>query len=143
MIDIKLATIKDVALILLDEEIHDRSNPDGALPADKCSVEKANTKGWLFIGGYLKGQVVSLFAVKGGLLHFFVLKPFRKHAREALNKSINYYGANLFVKIPKLYQASINLALNHGFRSYGLSKDKFIKNGKSYDIEIMRFKWVV
>lgn len=141
MITSDFASREDIEKVMFDEEIYDKTNPDGVKPKELCDIRTADLEDWHFIGGYIAGEIASLFIVHNSQMHFWVLKDFRKYARELLAESFKLWPYDVFVKIPKLYQSTINFARKAGFQTVHIEKDSFVKNSLTYDIEIMRYTW--
>ena len=143
MITAKIPSRHDIEKVMFNDEIYENTNPDGTQPKELCNIHKANLEGWNFIGGYIAGEIASLFIVHNSQMHFWVLKEFRKHARELLAESFKLWPYDVFVKIPKLYQSTINFARKVGFKTVDIEKKNYMKNSKLYDTEVMRFTWEV
>jgi hypothetical protein len=141
MISADLPTRAEIALVMFDDEIFHRTNPDGVINSYK--IEGANLAGWHFIGGYVDGLIASLFIVKDDQMHFWVLKGYRKHARGLLAASFSKWPKDVWCEIPALYQSVINFAKNYGFIQTGINRNSFMKNGKLYDKIVLRYSWAI
>jgi hypothetical protein len=142
MISAGIASLDDISEVMFDDEIFDRTNDDFSPKRDGLDIKKANLNGWVFIGGYVQGKIASLFSVYGSQMHFWVLKPYRKHARELLNKSLELWPHDVWVKIPSLYQTVINFAKKAGFKEFYCEESSYMKNGKLYNNHyLVRSRW--
>lgn len=128
---------KDVLAVILDDEIYDRHTDDTDPPKHKLGA--ANLSGWVTLCGYVEGNIASLFLVKDGQLHFYCLKPYRRHARTLLNQALKTHRKPVFCEIPVLYLETINFALKAGFRRLQRKRDAWVKNGQIYDVEVLRW----
>lgn len=138
MITAAFASLDDIRAVMFDAEIFERTNQDGVpLGGD---LAKADLSGWAFIGGYVRGRIASLFIVYGGLMHFWVLRPFRGHARALLDASFRLWPESVRIEIPELYPDVIAFAKAYGFVERGRLAGDFLKGGKYYDKIIMDYE---
>lgn len=132
MIEIKEPTEEEVNIIIFDDEIYNR------IADDRCPVKedfKFSYKDYDFMGFYLNDKIIGLANVKEcGLFHFQVLKPYRRYAREALERYLEKMNRLLYCEIPLCYMSVINFAKNNGFKEEGIINDKkFIKSNIGYN----------
>lgn len=141
MITAQPASREDIARIMFDDEIFDRTNADGIRRPKLDEFYSKDLSGWTFIGTYINGAIAGLFIMNCGQLHFWVLKEFRRHAKELLDAGFECWRADAWCEIPALYKSVINFAKNYGFHEMGTKKGCFMKNGVLYDSKVLRYKW--
>ena len=105
----------DVARIIHDPDLYDRMAEDGS-PA-----QIAIPKGPDYILG-LAHRPASLLVEHGGKIHFMVLKPYRKRARELWAASLKVLGLRkVYCEIPSKFMETINFAKHVGFVETSIS----------------------
>lgn len=129
---------KDIMAVVMDKDIYDRHTQDTD-PNIEQSQQPDLSKGWVIYGGYVGGEIASLFMVNNGQLHFYCLKAFRENARELLRDALKMHGKPVFCQIPTLYKAVINFAKKAGFKHVETLKRAWLKGGVLYDVE--KLKW--
>jgi hypothetical protein len=132
MITAKAPNRDEIARMIFDPEIFERSKDDFAPDPLNCDIHKADLSQHEFIGGYVDDEIASLFVVHKGVMHFSVLKHYRRYARELLDVSIKIWNKPVAVEIPSLFRSVINFARNYGFVETHITEDFFVKNGKKY-----------
>lgn len=137
MIHSEWALRHEIKQVLLDEEIYDRITDDNSPLREDYELPKEYIN---YIGGYVHGEIASLFIVHEKRMHFMVLKKYRKHARELLKESFKLWPRSVYVVIPTLHKSVINFAKKFGFKHMGIEKDSHIKNGKLYDCHKLHYE---
>ena len=140
MIAASVASREDIAKVMFDDEIFERTNGDLTPAVKPCDIFNADLSDYVFIGGYVNGEIASLFIVHKGVMHFWVLKEFRMLAYDLLDVSFRLWPDDVTVEIPSLYRSVINFALNYGFIEEDVKPKAFLKNGENYDVHILRYK---
>ena len=120
--------------IILDPEIYDRISDDNSPILEECVFPAINAK---YIGGFLGDQLIGLYVVHDGLLHFMVLKNHRKHSRTLLELSHKFHGKPVRIEVPELYQSVINFSRNNQFNFLFMKKRAHTKNGITYDVQVL------
>ena len=125
--------------VLRDPEIYDRITDDNCPALEDFRMPDGIEA--TFIAGYAGGNIASLFALHhDNKFHYMVLKPYRKHARDLLKKSLALWGRPVWCEIPACYPEVINFARKSGFYEDKINKDAHMKNGDKYDTHIMRYE---
>lgn len=143
MIIKETADLDDVKAILCNPAIYDTISDDND-PAIE-SFEPPITDEYLYVGGYVKGEIVALMVyhkyLDGNKCHVQVLPEFRKsHAKEFGEQSLLFRGTRpLYAEIPDLYQNVLAFAKLNGFNVIDNKDDGYIKNGVKYPINILRY----
>ena len=119
------------------DELYDRITDDNCPPKEEF---KLPSEGYEAVGGYVDGKIASLFMVHDKKMHFMVLKPFRKFARELLDASFKVWPYTVYCEIPSLYKTVINFAKRYGFKETKLELLAHKKNGKLYDIHTLEYE---
>lgn len=127
----------DIETVIFDAEIYERISDDNCPPKEKFKVPFNDAE---YIGGYVEGEIASLFVVHDKKMHFMVLKKFRKYARELLNASFCMRPKDVYCVIPSLYPEVINFAKNYGFKQTAVHKNAHLKNGILYDNHILVYE---
>ena len=143
MIVKEIDDIKDIALVLSDNDIFDRLSSDLSQPIGVDNIPISDK--YKYIAGYVGDDIIGLCIYchkeKETVIHFQVLPKYRaKYARKFAVESLEFRGdLPLYAITPKCYAPVINFALNVGFKKLGFHATVFIKNGVSYKQQIMRF----
>lgn len=137
MIKAHLCEYRDIAAVILDDEIYDRIIDDNCPPKERFIAPES---GYIYVGGYVSGKIASAFIVHDGKMHFMVLKPYRKHARKLLRESFKAYPFNVYVEIPACYMEVINFAKNYGFEEVKIEENAHKKNGKLYAVHTLEYE---
>src|SRR5690606_37529321 len=98
------------------------------------------------IGGFVGDTLASVLnwhEANGIRIHFQVLKPYRRYARELLNLSLAPLAGHGSVHcvIPTLYRSVINFARHSGFEAVAIIPGAHQKNGRLYDSLLMERIW--
>ena len=131
-ITVKLITKEMAEAIVKDPEIYNRISDDNCPPSSDFVMPDME-----YIGGFIDGKLVSVY-METDLVHFQVLKVYRRYARELFKKSIKK-GVKI-VEIPVLYRSVINFVRKTGFTLESIIKSGYQKNGINYDIHRL-IKW--
>jgi hypothetical protein len=139
LITAKVPSRSEIAVLLFDPEIYEKSRDDFTPKVENCDINKADLSQHIFIGGYVDEEIASLFVLHKGVMHFSVLKKYRHKARELLYVTLEKWGQPVSVEIPSLHRSVINFAINCGFVETHIADDSFVKNGKSYQKHHLRY----
>ena len=120
------------------------------ITADNCpNVEdfKPPINGdYKYIGGYVNSKIIGLMVyhkyLDGQECHVQVLPDFRKeYAIKFGEQSLEFRGTRpLYAEIPTLYKNVLDFALINNFEIIDTIKSGFVKNGKTYDINVLRYQ---
>lgn len=98
-----------------------------------------------YIGCYVNSQIVGLIIyheyLDGDEIHVQVLPEFRKeYAQKFLEQSLDLRRTlSLYAEIPTLYKNVLRFALANNFEAIHEIKDDYIKNGRTYNIKVLRY----
>ena len=138
------ANLDDIKSILCNPAIYDTISDDND-PAIE-SFEPPITDEYLYIGGYVKGEIVALMVyhkyLDGNECHVQVLPRFRKeHAINFGQQSLEFRGTvPLYAEIPDLYKNVLDFALLNNFKVIDIKENDYIKNGKTYNVNVLEFQ---
>lgn len=125
---------KAVTEIIHDPELYDRISDDG------CPSRIVPPDGPMYLLGQVDVKDASLFIEHDSKIHYMVLRPFRRHARELLRASIELLGLDwMYCEIPGKYMDTINFAKHAGFVVTNITEPKYLKGGKLYPA--YRLEW--
>lgn len=139
--EIKL--IDDIKAILCHPAIYDTITDDEC-PLSKDFEPPVNDE-YLYVGGYVKGEIIGLMVyhkyLDGNECHIQVLPRHRKdYALKFGQQALLHRGtAKLYAEIPDLYKNVLNFALLNDFRIIDVKEDCYIKNGNSYNINVLEY----
>ncbi len=143
MIVKKTVDIDDIKAILFEPSIYD------TITTDECpllgEVDPPLTDEYLYIGGYVNGNIMALMVyhkyLDGNKCHVQVLPDYRKeHAKKFGEQSLLFRGTlPLYAKIPDLYKNVLDFALLNDFEVINAEKDAHKKNGKLYNVNVLRY----
>ncbi len=121
-ITIKNPNQEDIKTIIMDEEIYDRISDDNSpsLKEFQLDTNLLDCFKLHILGGYIADKIVSLYIVHDGFLHFMVLKPYRKYARELYKLSAAQSPQDIYTKVASKYKSLINFAKHNGFIETGI-----------------------
>jgi hypothetical protein len=141
LIEIRKPTREDIDLVTFDDEIWQKTSYDNCPNKEELRTNYDFYSYFEFWGCYLNNKIIALATVgNGGNFHFEVLKPYRKHAKIALNGFLTVLNRDLFCEIPLLYKEVINFAKKNGFKEEGeILGRKFTKNGIDYKLIKLSF----
>lgn len=137
-------SLEDIKTVLCHPEIYDCITDDNS--PDVSEFEPPINDDYLYIGGYAKGEIIALMVyhryLDGNECHVQVLPEHRKeYAKDFGEQSLVFRGTRpLYAKIPEMYKNVLEFAICFGFEIIDKHKNSFIKNGISYDDNILRFK---
>ena len=137
MITAAFAPMEDVKKLIYNDELYDRITDDSCPPKEDYILPE---EGYIAVGGYIGGEIASLFMVHGKKMHFMALKQYRKQARLLLKESFKVYPYDVYCAIPSLYMSVINFAKNYGFKETSVESRAHKKNGILYDIHILEYE---
>ena len=134
----------EIRAILCHPVIYDTIDEDGGLKVEDFEppIDKDNT----YIGGYVNSKIIAIMAydkyLDGLECHVQVLPDFRKeYAIKFGEQSLKFRGTRpLYAEIPTLYKNVLDFALINNFEIIDTIKSDFVKNGKTYDINVLRYK---
>jgi hypothetical protein len=133
----------DIKAILCNPAIYDTITEDNSPLAEGFTPVFEEH---LYIGGYVKGEIIALMVyhkyLDGNKCHVQVLPEFRKeYALKFGLKSLLFRGSlPLYAVIPDLYKNVLEFSFLFGFEVIKTTENTYIKNGQSYDDNILRLK---
>ena len=144
MIVKQTTNIAEIKAVLCNPAIYDTIDDDDSPKIE--DYEPPINENYKYIGGYVNSQVVAIMIyhkyLDGNECHVQVLPDFRKeYARKFGEQSLEFRGTRpLYAEIPDLYRNVLDFALLNNFKVIGIRKNDFMKNGKTYDIKVLRYK---
>ena len=132
---------EEISCILRNPDIYETIAEDGFDAIDKFAIP---LDGHLYVGGYVNGEIIALMVYHayrdGNVCHVHVLPKYRKdYALKFGEQSLLFCGTQpLYAEIPDLYKNVLDFAINFNFKIIETVIDGCIKNGVSYNINIMR-----
>jgi hypothetical protein len=132
---------EEISCILRNPDIYETIAEDGCLAIDKFTIPFDEHQ---YIGGYVNGEIIALMVYHtyrdGNACHVHVLPKYRKdYALKFGEQSLLFCGTQpLYAEIPDLYKNVLDFAINFDFKIIETVVDGCIKNGVSYNINIMR-----
>lgn len=136
--------IDEVKRILCDPAIYDTITDDNSPLIEE--FEPPVTDEYLYIGGYVKGEIIALMVyhkyLDGNKCHVQVLPEYRKeYAKKFGEQSLMFRRTQpLYAEIPDLYKNVLDFALLNNFGVIDIKESDYIKNGKTYNVNVMRFQ---
>ena len=143
MIVKETTNIDDIKAILWHPDIYDTITEDKCPPLGE--VEPPIRDDISYIGGYVKGEIIALMVyhkyLDGNKCHVQVLPEYRKeYAKRFGEQSLLFRGTlPLYAEIADLYKNVLAFALLNNFKVIDIRKDAHIKNGKTYNVNILEF----
>ena len=144
MIVKQTTNIAEIKRILCEPVIYD------TITADNCpSVEDFEppiNKDYKYVGGYVNSKIIGVMVyhkyLDGNECHVQVLPDFRKeYAIKFGEQVLSFRGHSpLYAEIPTLYKNVLDFALINNFEIIDTIKNDYVKNGKTYDINVLRYK---
>ncbi len=129
--------------VLCHPEIYD------TISSDECpsieDFEPPITDDYSYIVGYVKGEAIGVMIYHsyrdGNECHVQVLPHHRKeHAIEFGEQALNFRGTlPLYAEIPDLYKNVLAFALLNDFKVIEVKENNYIKNGKTYNVNVLRY----
>jgi hypothetical protein len=137
-------SIDDIKAILCNPVIYDTITDDNS-PLAK-NFEPPVNDDYLYIGGYVNGQIIALMVyhkyLDGNKCHLQVLPEHRKeYAINFGEQSLLFKGTlPLYAEIPDLYKNVLAFALSNSFKVKSVKENDYIKNGKTYNVNVLEFQ---
>ena len=137
------ASAGDIKAILCNQAIYDTILGDGGAKIE--DVEPPINDDYLYIGGYVNGEIIALMIyhkyLDGNECHVQVLPEHRKeHALEFGEQSLLFRGTlPLYAEIPDLYKNVLGFALLNNFKVIDVRADDYIKNGTKYNVNVLEY----
>jgi len=120
------------------------------ITADNCpnieDYEPPINKDYKYIGCYVNSKIIGLIIyheyLDGDEIHVQVLPEFRKeYAQKFLEQSLDLRRTlTLYAEIPTLYTNVLRFALANNFEAIDEKENDYIKNGKTYNVKVLRCK---
>jgi len=136
--------LDDIKAVLCNPAIYD------TITGDECPLiedfEPPVNDDYLYVGGYVNGDIAALMVyhkyLDGNECHVQVLPRFRKeYAIKFGQQSLLFRGTvPLYAEIPDLYKNVLAFALLNDFEVIDIKKNDYIKNGKTYNVNVLRYK---
>lgn len=131
--------IGEIKAVLCHPDICDKISNKGD------SLEPPITKDYKYIGGYVNSKIVGVMIyhkyLDGNECHVQVLPEYRKeYALNFGEQSLEFRGTRpLYAEIPDLYKNVLDFALINNFKVIEVRKNDFIKDGKTYNVNVLRY----
>tara|TARA_R110002096_G_scaffold66306_1_gene161345 strand:- start:8508 stop:8954 length:447 start_codon:yes stop_codon:yes gene_type:complete len=144
MIIKKTTNIDDIKAVLCNPVIYDCINDDSS-PKSK-DFEPPISDEYTYYAGYVNGDIIGLMVyhkyLDGNECHVQVLPDHRKeHAINFGEQSLLFRGTlPLYAEIPDLYKNVLAFALLNSFKVIDVKQNDYIKNGKTYNVNVMRLQ---
>ena len=136
--------LDEIKAVLCNPAIYDTITDDNSpLMHD---FEPPLTDGYLYVGGYIKGEIIALMVyhkyLDGNKCHVQVLPEYRKeYAINFGEQSLLFKGTlPLYAEIPDLYKNVLAFALSNSFKVKSVKENDYIKNGKTYNVNVLEFQ---
>ena len=139
----KTTDISEIKTVLCNKVIYDTIGSDSA-PLITEFEPPVNDE-YLYIGGYVKGEIIALMVyhkyLNGNECHVQVLPEHRKeHAIKFGEQALEFRGTlSLYAEIPDLYKNVLDFALLNDFKVIKIRKNDHIKNGKTYNVNVLEY----
>ena len=136
--------IDDIKAILCNAAIYDTIGSDKAPLVE--DFEPPVNNDYLYVGGYVKGEIIALMVyhkyLDGLECHVQVLPEHRKeHAINFGEQSLLFRGNSpLYAEIPDLYKNVLDYALMNNFEVIDVRESDYIKRGKTYNVNVLKYK---
>ena len=133
----------EIDAILKHPVIYNTITDDNCGKAEDCEIPINND--YQYIGGYVNGKIIAIMVYHkykdGNKCHVQVLPDYRKeHALQFGEQSLMFKGTQpLYAEIPSLYKNVLDFAFGFGFEVIETKKQDYCKDGKLYDLKILRF----
>ena len=136
--------LNEIKAVLCNPAIYDTITDDNSpLMQD---FEPPLIDGYLYVGGYIKGEIIALMVyhkyLDGNKCHVQVLPEYRKeYAINFGEQSLLFKGTlPLYAEIPDLYKNVLAFALLNDFKVKSVKENDYIKNGKTYNVNVLEFQ---
>ena len=144
MIIKKSTSAKDVKAVLCHPEIYDAITDDNCQGVE--TFEPPITSEYRYIVGYVEGAPIGVMVYHsyrdGNKCHVQVLPEYRKeYAIDFGEQALSFRGTlPLYAEIPDLYKNVLAFALLNNFKVIDTKKDGHIKNGITYNVNVLEFQ---
>ena len=144
MIVKQIDDVEDIKKVLCVGSIYECITDDTCPPADE--FEPPTDQCYTYVAGYVNGEIIGIMVyhkyLDGNECHIQVLPDYRKqHAREFAEQALLFRGTlPLYAEIPDLYKNVINFAIAHDFEVIDTKENNYIKNGKTYNTNVLRYR---
>ena len=144
MIVKETTNIDEIKSILCNDAIYDTIGSDNAPLVE--DFEPPVNDDYLYVGGYAEGEIIALMVyhkyLNGLECHVQVLPEHRKeHAINFGEQSLLFKGTlPLYAEIPDLYKNVLTFALLNDFKVIEVRENDYIKNGETYNVNVLRYK---
>ena len=135
--------LNEIKAVLCDPAIYDTITDDNSGLVEDFEPPLEDHA---YVGGYVKGEIIALMVyhkyLDGNKCHVQVLPEFRKeYAIKFGEQSLLFRGTlPLYAVIPDLYKNVLDFSFLFGFKVIDVTENTYVKNGKSYNDNILRFK---
>ena len=135
---------EEIESVLCRSEIYDTITDDKSPNAEDFNPPINDD--YLYIGGYVNSKIIGLMVyhkyLDGNKCHVQVLPEFRKeYARKFGEQVLEFRGHSpLYAEIPDLYKNVLDFALLNKFKVIGIKQNDYIKQGKTYNTNILRYE---
>lgn len=136
--------VDDIKEVLCHPEIYN------TIASDECpkleDFEPPMGEEYLYMVGYVKGAPIGVMIYHkykdGNKCHVQVLPEYRKeYAKKFGEQSLLFRGTlPLYAEIPDLYKNVLDFALMNNFKVIDVKKNDYIKNGKTYNMNVLEFQ---
>jgi hypothetical protein len=134
----------EIKAVLCHPVIYDTISDDDSPNIE--DYEPPINENYKYIGGYVNSKIVAIMIyhryLDGNECHVQVLPDFRKeHAIKFGEQSLEFRGTRpLYAEIPTLYINVLRFALTNNFEAIDERKNDYIKNGKTYNVKVLRYR---
>ena len=133
--------LNEIKAVLCDPTIYDTITDDNSGLIEEFDPPLEDH---VYVGGYVKGEIIALMVyhkyLDGNKCHVQVLPEFRKeYAIKFGEQSLLFRGTlPLYAVIPDLYKNVLDFSFLFGFKVIDKTENTYVKNGKSYNDNILR-----
>ena len=144
MIVKETANLDDIKAVLCNPAIYDTISGDNNPLVE--NFDPPINENYLYVGGYVEGEIIALMVyhkyLNGNECHVQVLPEYRKkYAIKFGEQSLLFKGTlPLYAEIPDLYKNVLAFALLNNFKVTDIREDDYIKNGKTYNVNVLEFQ---
>ncbi len=135
--------IDDIKEVLCHPEIYETISGDDCPKLEE--FEPPMIDDYTYIVGYVKGEPIGVMIYHkyrdGNECHVQVLPQHRKeHAIKFGEQALEFRGTlSLYAEIPDLYKNVLAFALLNNFKVIEVKENDYIKNGKLYNVNVLRY----
>jgi hypothetical protein len=136
--------LNEIKAVLCNPAIYDTITDDNSPLIE--DFEPPINDNYLYVGGYIKGEIAALMVyhkyLDGNKCHVQVLPEYRKeYAINFGEQSLLFKGTlPLYAEIPDLYKNVLAFALLNSFKVKSVKENDYIKNGKTYNVNVLEFQ---